>query len=61
MAVMSRLESLNCAPHNPITLKDMQLENVSHYNYLGVFVDDKLNFNSFLDGQYHKVNARIIN
>ena len=35
------------------------ISNVSFYNYLGVIVDNKLQFNNFLDSKYNKVNQRV--
>ena len=35
------------------------ISNVSFYNYLGVIVDNKLQFDNFLDSKYNKVNQRV--
>ena len=35
------------------------LENVTQYNYLGVLVDDSLNFQLFVDEKYKKVNFKV--
>ena len=39
--------------------KGMEIGNVHKYNYLGVIVDDKLNFYEFLENKYNNINMRI--
>ena len=43
-----------------LKVRAMELGNVHWYNYLVVIVDDKLQFDKFLESKYNKVNVRIL-
>ena len=42
-----------------VVLDNSALENVQSYKYLGVVVDNRLNFDEFIENKYNKINYRI--
>ena len=42
-----------------VVLDNSALENVQSYKYLGVAVDNRLNFDEFIENKYNKINYRI--
>jgi hypothetical protein len=43
----------------PVTIKDQPIEIVSEYKYLGVLIDDKLNWSAHTNAVYKKLQSRL--
>ena len=46
-------------PKEPLIIKDEEVEIVSTYKYLGITVDDKLNWKTHISNVYSKINQRL--
>lgn len=44
---------------HPISIEDQIVETVHHYKYLGITIDDKLNWHEHIKNVYKKVNQRL--
>ena len=48
------------APHEPsFTVQDNKISTVHQYEYLGMFLDDKLSMNNYLDSMWKKANSKL--
>ena len=45
--------------HESLSIKDSVIERVHTYKYLGVIMDDKLNFEAHVSEVYKKANSRL--